>query len=65
MGFVYDLKTFAKLRDFDLAGEGWSITHDNANLILLPADLQSTLRGLFQRVTKNVQTQPFSDREVP
>ncbi|MBX7124986.1 MAG: glutaminyl-peptide cyclotransferase [Cyclobacteriaceae bacterium] len=34
VGFVYDLKTFAKLRDFDLAGEGWGITHDNANLIL-------------------------------
>ncbi len=38
---------------------------DNAKLILLPADLQSTLRGLFQRVTKNVQAQPFSDRDVP
>jgi regulator of protease activity HflC (stomatin/prohibitin superfamily) len=38
---------------------------DNAKLILLPADLQSTLRGLFQRVTKNVQAQPFADRDVP
>lgn len=25
---------------------------DNAKVVLLPADLQSTLRGLFQRVTK-------------
>jgi regulator of protease activity HflC (stomatin/prohibitin superfamily) len=28
---------------------------DNAKLVLLPADLQSTLRGLFQRVTKSGQ----------
>jgi len=28
---------------------------ENAKVVLLPADLQSTLRGLFQRVNKSGQ----------
>ena len=34
IGFVYDLKTFRKARDFHYAGEGWGLTHDGSNLIL-------------------------------
>jgi len=33
-GFVYDLGTLRKLREFHYDGEGWGLTHDDANLIL-------------------------------
>lgn len=34
IGFVYDLKTFKKLRDFRYNGEGWSLTNDGSSLIM-------------------------------
>ncbi len=34
IGFVYELKTFRKLRDFHYYGEGWGLSHDDSNLIL-------------------------------
>jgi glutamine cyclotransferase len=34
VGFVYDVKTFKKLREFQYATEGWGITHDNHHLIM-------------------------------
>lgn len=33
-GFVYDLRTFRKLREFHFDGEGWGLTHDDSSLIL-------------------------------
>lgn len=33
-GFVYDAKTFKKLRDFTYGSEGWGLTHDGQNLIM-------------------------------
>jgi glutaminyl-peptide cyclotransferase len=33
-GFVYDLKTFQRLREFSYPSEGWGITHDGVNLIM-------------------------------
>src|SRR5262245_22215485 len=33
-GFVYDLDSFNKLRDFGYAGEGWGLTHDARFLIM-------------------------------
>lgn len=44
IGFVYDLKTFRKLREFHYTGEGWGLTHDADNLIL--SDGANTLRYL-------------------
>ena len=44
IGFVYDLKTFRKLRDFHYYGEGWGLAHDASNLIL--SDGTNTLRYL-------------------
>jgi len=32
--FVYDLNDFKLIKEFSFAGEGWGLTHDNANLIL-------------------------------
>lgn len=40
-GFVYDLRTFQKLKEFDYATEGWGITHDQTQLIM--SDGTSTL----------------------
>jgi glutaminyl-peptide cyclotransferase len=34
LGFVYDLDSFNKLREFDYAGEGWGLTHDARYLIM-------------------------------
>jgi glutamine cyclotransferase len=35
VGFVYDLKTFKKLREFTIPSkEGWGMTHDNHHLIM-------------------------------
>jgi glutaminyl-peptide cyclotransferase len=33
-GFIYDAKTFKKLREFSYASEGWGLTHDGQNLIM-------------------------------
>ena len=34
VGFVYDLKTFKKLREFKYGTEGWGLTNDNHHLIM-------------------------------
>src|SRR5260221_9702968 len=34
VGFVYDLRTLRKLREFHNDGEGWGLTHDDSSLIL-------------------------------
>ncbi len=34
VGFVYDSKTFDKLREFQYGHEGWGITHNEKNLIV-------------------------------
>jgi len=44
VGFVYDLRTFRKLREFHFYGEGWGLAHDATNLIL--SDGTNTLRYL-------------------
>lgn len=33
-GFVYDARSFGKLKEFTYEGEGWGITHDGKNLIM-------------------------------
>jgi len=33
-GFIYDLKTFQKIKTFNYSTEGWGITHDQNNLIM-------------------------------
>ena len=34
VGFVYDIDTFEKLREFTYDSEGWGLTHDNHHLIM-------------------------------
>lgn len=43
-GFVYDLDTFNKLREFSYAGEGWGLTRDAHSLIM--SDGSSRVRFL-------------------
>lgn len=33
-GFIYDAKTFKKIREFSYGSEGWGLTHDGQNLIM-------------------------------
>jgi glutaminyl-peptide cyclotransferase len=34
VGFVYDINSFQKIKDFNYEHEGWGITHNNKNLIV-------------------------------
>ncbi len=43
-GFIYDLKSYKKLREFDYQGEGWGLTHDSSKLIM--SNGSSTLKFL-------------------
>src|SRR5277367_1525781 len=54
IGFVYDLKTFRKLRDFHYYGEGWGLAHDASNLIL--SDGTNTLRYISPETFEVVRT---------
>jgi glutaminyl-peptide cyclotransferase len=54
IGFVYDLKTFRKLRDFHYYGEGWGLAHDDSNLIL--SDGTNTLRYINPETLEVVRT---------
>jgi glutaminyl-peptide cyclotransferase len=53
-GFVYDLKTFRRLSEFQYYGEGWGLTHDDENLIL--SDGTNRLRYLDPETFKVVRT---------
>ena len=53
-GFVYDLRTFRKLREFQYDGEGWGLSHDASNLIL--SDGTNRLRFLDPETFKVVRT---------
>jgi glutaminyl-peptide cyclotransferase len=53
-GFVYDLRSFKKLREFSYYGEGWGLAHDGANLIL--SDGTNRLRYLDPESFAEVRT---------
>jgi glutaminyl-peptide cyclotransferase len=60
VGFVYDLKTFEKLKEFEIPSkEGWGITHDSKNLIL--SDGTSKLTFLDTATLKPVKTLLVTD----
>ena len=44
IGFVYDEKTLAKIKEFKYSGEGWSLTNDGKSLIM--SDGSSNLKYL-------------------
>jgi glutamine cyclotransferase len=54
IGFVYEVKSFRRLRDFHYYGEGWGLAHDESNLIL--SDGTNTLRFLDPETFAVVRT---------
>lgn len=58
-GFVYDLKTFTRQREFTYPGEGWGITNDSVNLIM--SDGTEKLTFLDTATLKPVRTITVSD----
>jgi glutaminyl-peptide cyclotransferase len=51
-GFIYDLKTFKKLGQFDYPGEGWALTADNRHIYM--SDGTATIRVLDPATLKQV-----------
>jgi|SRR5580658_78309 glutaminyl-peptide cyclotransferase len=63
IGFVYDVKTFRKQRDFHFYGEGWGLAHDGSNLIL--SDGTNTLRYIDPETFAVVRTlEVYADKEA-
>jgi glutamine cyclotransferase len=62
-GFIYDLKTFKKLGEFQYEGEGWGLTHDADSLIL--SDGSNRLRFLDLETFKVTRTVSVFDRGRP
>jgi glutamine cyclotransferase len=54
IGFIYDLKTFQKLGEFQYEHEGWGITHNGKNLIV--SDGTEKLYFLDTLTLKNIST---------
>ena len=64
VGFVYDLKTFKKLREFPQPlKEGWGITHDSTNLIV--SEGTDKLIYLDTATLKPVKTLSVTDARGP
>lgn len=64
VGFVYDLKTWKKLREFPQPLiEGWGITHDNANLIM--SEGSEKLFFVDTATLKPVRTLTVTDENGP
>lgn len=62
-GFVYDLNTFKKLREFSYVTEGWGITNDGHNLIM--SDGSSNLFFLNPDTLNLVRTLTVTDNYGP
>ena len=59
LGFVYDLKSFKRVAEFSVPGEGWGITHDGHHLIM--SDGSSRLTYLDTLNLKPVKYLDVSD----
>ncbi len=62
-GFVYDLATFEKLKEFEYKTEGWGLTHDNHQLILSDGTasiyfLDTTSFAVKKKIEVSYQGQP-------
>jgi glutaminyl-peptide cyclotransferase len=58
-GFVYDLKTFKKLREFSYNTEGWGLTHDGINLIM--SDGTDKIHFMDTTSLKTIRTMSVTD----
>jgi glutamine cyclotransferase len=64
-GFVYDRRTFNKVREFEYTGEGWGLTNDGTSLVL--SDGSATLRFIDPTTFAVTRTLTVKDggRDVP
>jgi glutamine cyclotransferase len=62
-GFVYDVKTFKKLREFEYSTEGWGITSDGKNLIM--SDGSHKLFYLDTTTLKSIKTLEVKYENAP
>jgi glutamine cyclotransferase len=62
-GFVYDKDSFKLIDAFEIATEGWGLTHDESSLIL--SDGTSTLRFLNLDTYEETRTVEVRDRDGP
>ena len=62
IGFVYDRKTFAKLKEFTYRGEGWGLTYDGQRLIM--SDGSDTLRFWHPETLEEVGRLRVRDGDV-
>jgi glutamine cyclotransferase len=63
IGFVYDLRSFEKIREFEYDREGWGITHNGNNLIV--SDGTDQLYFLDTLYLKPVTVLKVKDGDVP
>jgi glutamine cyclotransferase len=63
IGFVYDLATFNPLKTFTYTGEGWGLTHDDAQLIM--SDGSSALRFLDSETQREIRRVTVRDNGKP
>ncbi len=63
VGFIYDLKTFERLGEFNYSGEGWGLTHDSTHLIM--SDGTSRLTFLDTVTLKPVKTVEVTNANGP
>ena len=59
--FVYDVNDFKLLKEFKYSGEGWGLTHDNANLIM--SDGTHVLRFVNPETFETVRTLTVLDEK--
>lgn len=63
IGFVYDVKTYQKLKDFKYTGHGWSLTNDGTYLIM--SDGTSNLKFLDPETLKVIKILGVQDNNGP
>jgi len=61
VGFIYDLKSFKKIGEFNYDHEGWGITHDGKNLIV--SDGTDKLHFLDTLTLKEVRTVAVKEKD--
>ena len=62
-GFVYDKDSFKQMAAFEIATEGWGLTHDGSSLIL--SDGTSTLRFIDLDTYEETRAVEVLDRDEP
>ena len=62
-GFIYDARTFKKIKEFNYQGDGWGLTHDSSRLIM--SDGSSNIRFLDPETLKVTSIVSVVDNNGP